>query len=375
MVKLAVWMNMPGHHQSGFYEALRQRGVDLCVNYYGNVTQRRREQGWAGVRTLPAGERFVAPQIRELYATPDWHERVHIVPGYGSRFLRALSAHLSVHRVPWMHWSERASGGLRWVLTYPLKAWYARRVNRNAVAALAIGELTKLDFVRWGINPDKISILPYSGLLPPPATEVDAQIADFARDAAPLFLYVGALYPMKGVGLLIEAFASLARAYPKARLALVGRDESGGRYARLLKKLGLSERILLRGAIPFERLATALCAADVLVQPSLYDGWGMTIAEAAGSGKALIASDACGATAHLVRHGWNGFSVPAGDVVALVQAMQRYASDTQLARLHGARSPKLYEEVTPERNAERFLNILLARLGKSTDMGSSRGSK
>lgn len=366
---------MPGHHQSGFYEALRQSGVDLCVNYYGNVTQRRREQGWARVLTLPAGERFVSPHIRELYATPEWRERVHIVPGYGSRFLRALSAHLSVHRVPWMHWSERASAGLRWMLTYPLKAWYARRINRYAVAALAIGDLSKSDFVRWGVNPEKISILPYSGLLPPPATEVDAQIADFARGAAPLFLYVGALYPRKGVDLLIEAFARLARVYPKARLALVGRDESGGKYARLLEKLGLHERILLRGALPFERLGAALRAADVLVHPSLYDGWGMTIAEAAGSGKALIASDACGATAHLVKHGWNGFSVPAGDGVALVQAMQRYAADAELARLHGTRSTKLYEEVTPERNAERLLKILQARLGKSADTASSRTSK
>jgi len=375
MVKLAVWMNMPGHHQSGFFEALRRCGVDLCVNYYENVTQRRREQGWPQVLTLPAGERFVASEVSELYETPEWQERIHIVPGYGSRFTRKLSAELSRRRVAWIHWSERARGGARWVLTYPLKAWYARQVNRSALAALAIGELTRPDFIRWGIDPAKISVLPYSGLLPPATSETDAETAAFARDAAPLFIYIGALYPGKGVDLLIEAFVHIVRAHPKARLALVGADESRGRYRRVLEERGLRQQILLRGAVPFESLGAVLEAADVLVLPSRYDGWGMTIAEAAGFGKAVIASDACGATAHLIRHDWNGFAIPSGDMMALVGAMQRYAGDPDLARLHGKRSPKLYAEVTPERNAERLLSILDGRLGMHPGTAASRAAQ
>lgn len=370
MVKLAVWMNMPGHHQSGFYEALRQQGVDLCVNYYGRVTQRRRAQGWAEAPALPAGERFVAPDVRALYETPDWTRRTHLVPGYGSRFLLALSAELSKHRVSWMHWSERAAGGLRWLLSYPLKAWYARRVNRNALAALAIGELTKIDFVRWGIAPEKISFLPYSGVLPPMASESDVQVAEFARGAAPLFMYVGALYRGKGVDLLIDAFADVARTRPNARLALVGADESRGRYRKLLDDRFLRGRILLRGPLPFERVGAALRAAHVLVLPSLYDGWGMAIAEGAGLGKALIASDACGATAHLIKDGWNGFAVPAGCASALARAMRRYAEDPGLASIHGNRSPEVYAEVTPARNAERLLSILDERLGKNQSAAS-----
>lgn len=371
MVKLVFWMNMPGHHQSGFFEALRQRGVDLCVNYYGRVTQRRREQGWTDVWELPAGERFVEPDIRALYATPDWNKRIHIVPGYGARFLRRLSAELSRFRVPWMHWSERARGGVRWLLTYPRKALYARQVNRSALAALAIGELSRTDFIRWGVSPEKIRILPYSGILPAATLERDPHIASFGCGANPLFMYVGALYPGKGVNLLIDAFANITRAYPGARLALVGKDESRGGYDKLLRRRGLSERILLRGPMPFERLGAALHAADVLVLPSLYDGWGMVIAEAAGFGKALIASDACGATAHLIRQGWNGFAVPAGDVTVLAQTMQRYAAEPELARTHGKRSADLYAEVTPERNAQRLLGIVTEFLGNSAEPSRS----
>lgn len=365
MVKLAIWMNMPGHHQSGFYAALRQRGVDLCVNYYGRVTPGRREQGWSDVSALPAGERFVEPHIRELHATPDWRQRVHLVPGYGTRFLRRLSAELSRLRVPWMHWSERAQGGLRWLLSYPRKALYARCVNKSALGALAIGELTKIDFVRWGIDATKISLLPYSGVLPPSTGELDTEISDFARGAAPLFMHVGTLCRRKGVDLLIEAFASIARTQPRARLALVGKDESGGRYGRLVAALGLREQVLLRGALSVQRLGAALQVADVLALASRHDGWGMAIAEAAGFGKALIASTACGATAHLVRDGWNGFAVPAGDVEALAQAMHFYATDLDLARTHGARSLDLHAEVTPESNAQRLLRILEERLDEN----------
>jgi glycosyltransferase involved in cell wall biosynthesis len=137
----------------------------------------------------------------------------------------------------------------------------------------------------------------------------------------------------------------------------------------------LHEGILLKGAMPFERLGAVLRAADVLVLPSRHDGWGMVIAEATGFGKAVIASDACGATAHLIKQGWNGFVVPAGDVMALVRAMQDYAGDPDLARLHGERSPDLYAEVTPERNAERLLNIIHERLGRHLDTARSRVEK
>jgi len=371
-MKLIIWMNMPSHHQSGFFEALRSREVDLRVNYYGSVTRRRRLQGWAEVGTLPAGERLVRPEVSALHAIQDWRDRVHVVPGYASAFLRKLVAELSRSGAPWMHWSERSHPGARWMLSYPLKAWYARKVNTTAMAALAVGDLARLDFIRWGIRPEKIRILPYSGRLPPRSIEPDSDIARLGGEATTVFLYVGALNRRKGIDILLDAFAQVARVHQGARLALVGRDETGGRYQRLLRVPELRGRVLLKGPMPFERLGSALQAADVLVLPSRHDGWGMVLAEAAGYGKALIGSDACGATAHLIRDEWNGFSVPAGDATALVHAMKRYVAEPELARIHGARSAARYLEFTPESNAKRLLSIVTQ--GGDGNVGATRSN-
>ena len=66
-------------------------------------------------------------------------------------------------------------------------------------------------------------------------------------------------------------------------------------------------------------IAQWLRRADVLVLPSLFDGWGAVLNEGASAGKALISTTECGAAWHLIRHGDNGFRVQAGSEKALAQ--------------------------------------------------------
>ena len=67
--------------------------------------------------------------------------------------------------------------------------------------------------------------------------------------------------------------------------------------------------------------ATTLCAlyraCDVLVLPSWFEPWGVVVNEAVAAGLAVVASEAVGAAAELVRDGVNGRVFPVGDVAAL----------------------------------------------------------
>jgi len=358
-IKLLIWMNMPSHHQAPFYKALRSAGIDLVVHYYGHVNETRISMGWENTLVLPAGETFVAPSLDSLTACCDWQERIHIVPGYGAAFTRQLAAHLSQRGVRWVHWSEPAHDGIRWWLSYPYKRWYARFVNTWSLGAFAIGHLAARDFERWGIQKSKIAFLPYSS--PEGDTqhaEKDPRIAIFTRNKQPTFLFVGSLCRRKGIDLLLHATKELAIIHDSIGLVLVGKDMAKGRYQRMAETLGISQNVLFQGAVSTSKIAAALSCADVVVLPSRFDGWGMALGEAASAGKALIATNACGAAHHLIVEGENGFRVPANDATSLAQAMLAYMTDPGLAHRHGRRSQELFAEYTPHRNVERLVQGL-----------------
>ena len=356
---------MPTHHQSAFFEALRARPIDLAVHYYRKVDASRLSMGWNAHDTLPAGERYVAESLKSLHACSDWRDRIHIIPGYNSLFLLRLAWLLSRKAVPWLHWSEHSRPPESWSedsrpvmrsrLTSQVKRLYGHLVDRHALGALAIGEPARREFVRWGIRPEKIRFLPYA------VNGLEVSAAAKAEQAPPgetRFLFLGQLCERKGIDFLLSAMGNVLAAHPGAHLELAGADRSQGAYARDAQRLGISHAVRFGGTIRAEEIAPVLERCDVLVLPSRHDGWGVVLNEAASLGKALIASDGCGAAHHLIKQGVNGFRVPTGDVAALAGAMMKYCSETALVGRHGTESRRIFQEFTPARNALRLEQAL-----------------
>ncbi len=355
--KALVWTNIPNHYQGPFFAGLRAAGVDLRVNYYGHVREDRLRMGWAAFETLPRDECYVSRKIVPETLGNDWKERIHVVPGCGEPFLRALAVFLSRSAAQWVHWSEPARPGWRWYAGYPIKRWYARLVNRYALGAFGNGELALSEFRRWGVRAEKLALLTYSNPRPGPEAKADALCEEF-RGARKAFCFVGALERRKGIDVLLQAFARLAKTSDEWVLLLVGPDRSSGRYAREIAALGLQDRVLLRGPVAWSAVTNVLCTAQVLVLPSRLDGWGVVLNEAASMALALIATDRCGAAYHLIEPGENGFRVRAGSVESLASAMGAYGGLTDLARRHGEHSLRLSRDYSAERNARRFITAL-----------------
>src|SRR5678815_5517904 len=64
-----------------------------------------------------------------------------------------------------------------------------------------------------------------------------------------------------------------------------------------------------------------MCIRDRCV-PSRYDGWGLVVPEGLASGLPVIATDRMGAALEFVENRRNGWLIPAGDQVALLDAMR-----------------------------------------------------
>jgi glycosyltransferase involved in cell wall biosynthesis len=351
-VKLLIWTSIPTHHQSAFFSALRSGGIDLVVHYYMAVHEERLKLGWDDPTALPDGERRVPERIASIRLCADWRERIHILPGCGRPFLFELALFCSLRGLKWLHWSEPSNPTSKWrFMSNTVRRCYATLINRYSYGALAIGEMARQEFIDWGIRPDRIRVLPYS-IAPVYSSGTGPERPTKAGRVR--FLFLGVLKARKAVDVLLAAFTQVAARYPDSSLSLVGHDQSGGEYRRLAKSLGIEAQTRFLGSVVAASIGDVLASHDVLVLPSRFDGWGMVLSEAASMGLALIASDMCGASYHLIETGIAGYRVPAGNVQSLADAMVCYCSAPETIALHGARSRALFANLMPEENSARL---------------------
>lgn len=109
--------------------------------------------------------------------------------------------------------------------------------------------------------------------------------------AGPLVASVGALIPLKGHDLLIDAVATL----PGVQLAIAGQGPEAPRLAAKIAAMGLGDRVRLLGAIPPDRIAELLAAADVMALASASEGLANAWLEALASGTPIVIPDIGGA--------------------------------------------------------------------------------
>ncbi|MEG3603228.1 MAG: glycosyltransferase family 4 protein [Candidatus Thermoplasmatota archaeon] len=110
-------------------------------------------------------------------------------------------------------------------------------------------------------------------------------------DGHPLLLAVGRLAARKGYATLIDGFAALRSRRQDVHLAIVGRGQLKARLLRHAAKRGVANAVHIESSLPFEALADAYRAADLVVFPSLYEGLGMIPIEAMASGTPVITVD------------------------------------------------------------------------------------
>ncbi|WP_170399667.1 glycosyltransferase family 4 protein [Ruegeria arenilitoris] len=119
------------------------------------------------------------------------------------------------------------------------------------------------------------------------------QAYDISPDA-PLLVYLGGFNRHKNVLRLIEAMPQILAQVPETRLAIVGRTV-GARFWDNVEDLkasaARSESILFTGEIDDPELAALLNAADALVFPSLWEGFGLPALEAMSCGTPVLSSD------------------------------------------------------------------------------------
>ncbi|KZX53899.1 hypothetical protein A3711_02870 [Erythrobacter sp. HI00D59] len=156
-------------------------------------------------------------------------------------------------------------------------------------------------------------------------------------------LFVGRFDPQKGLDILLEAIAPLDDI---ATLRIVGAHAiSSG-----LTATDLPDHVSILGWLSREKVAAQMAAADLLVVPSRWEGFGLVAIEAMRLGTAVMASNV-GGLADILDGGKYGFPVPPGNVAAW-QAAIRGLDPAEISRRAIAGQKRFHEFYSAERMAE-----------------------
>jgi glycosyltransferase involved in cell wall biosynthesis len=111
------------------------------------------------------------------------------------------------------------------------------------------------------------------------------------RDDTVRFVFAGRLVDWKGVQFLIEAFASVVRSAPSARLEIIGDGPLHKELTDRVDSLGLKDHIHFAGWLRRTEGADRMNQADVFVMPSLHECGGTAILEAMAMGLPVVATN------------------------------------------------------------------------------------
>ena len=184
---------------------------------------------------------------------------------------------ITVHdATPWLH-PDTISPGMRYYYG-PLY----RQALRRVAAIVTVSNSARADLVAaLGVRPELIHVT-HNG--------VDRHFLEARAPLgprAPYLLAVGTLEPRKNLPVLLEAFRQLRADGRDLQLVLVGRRG----WADSLPLGDLTAHVRLAGAIPDPELAELYAGAACFVLPSLYEGFGLSLAEAMATGTPAVASD------------------------------------------------------------------------------------
>lgn len=148
---------------------------------------------------------------------------------------------------------------------------------------------TKGDLINNGVNKGNIKVMPMG-------INVPKLVKYYKREKNPTFLFVGRLSKSKGVEDALVALSKVIKVHSNAVLWIVGRGKDN--YVNYLKemgrKLGIYNKVFLLGFVDEKKKFELMAKSHVLISPSIKEGFGLTVPEAAFVGTPAVVYNSLG---------------------------------------------------------------------------------
>lgn len=313
-----------------YVEALRAAGVSVEVI------------GFRGFRIFRHPHRIAAQLFRLVRAMRRWQP--HVAHGFlfWAYVLAAYAARLA--RVPIVLSSRRSLGRFKAGKRHFLAL--ERLANRMTDLVIANSEAVRQDAMREeGLAGEKVVVI-HNGLdltrFGAPPDEALRRSLGLDRKG-PVIGVVANFLHYKGHQHFLEAWSAVAQRFPEAVALLVGDGPLRPVVEARLETTGLARSVRVLGT--HEDVPALLALMDLVVLPSLEEGFSNAILEAMAAGKPVLAT-AVGGNPEAVIHGATGLLVPPRDSQTL--------AETMLWLLERPREAARFGEAGRRRVAERF---------------------
>ena len=361
----------------GLVDGLRDSGVDVSVvsriGYPWDIhrdaaptTQQRdvRELGGVEYTHLPGADLNRDPLDEYLLKAADAYvrearirrpEQIHAA----SNFRQALPALIASRRlgIPFVYEVR----GL-WELTeavskpgwedserFTLQVELENLVAREADHVLAITAQVRDELIARGVDGDRITLVPNAvnaqEFIPLPVDREYARSIGVTLDR-PVIGFAGSLVAYEGLDILLRAIRAIRDREIPVQLVIAGSGAAGAELRTLSAELGLDDDVTFLGRVPAQEIPRLMSIMDVMPCPRLSTRVTELVSplkplEALAAGKAVVLSDVL-PQADLVPDGsGRGFLVPAGNVEALAEALEKALVEPDLARA-AARAGRLW---------------------------------
>lgn len=320
----------------------------LCARVAGRPVEEFRD----GVRYLRAGGRF-GVYLRAAWALLSGQVRPDVVvdvqngPPWLSRLVTRKPVVVLLHHVHREQWP--IVFGKLGMLGWLLESRVAPRIYRRS-RYLTVSECTRAELAGQGIDPARVTVA-YNGT---PAPVPSAA----ARSGTPRVVVLGRLVPHKRVEIVIHAAAALRDRFPDLAVDIVGQGWWAGELAALARRLGVEDIVTFHGFVDEQAKADLLARAWVGALPSVKEGWGLSVVEAASHGTPSVAFSRAGGLAESILDGQTGVLVD-GDEDAYIAALADLLADRTRCAALGRRARAYASQFSWDDTAATFSRVLL----------------
>jgi len=244
---------------------------------------------------------YYAPRVREpLDACLPDTDVLHLSLSF-THFNVVARRRAAAHGVPYVYTPRSCLDPVRLrqrrLFKLGFLALYERRIIRDAAAVHVLTDVERGQALWQGARPEQCVVIPNGADVDPDAELPDGNL--FRKHAevepgAPLVLFMGRLHRVKGLDLLVEAFARLRDDVPTAQLVIAGPDE--GEQSAIesrARRLGIADAIRLTGRLDGDLRLSAYRAADVFALTSYSEGMPNAVLEACAAGTPVLISNRC----------------------------------------------------------------------------------
>lgn len=163
--------------------------------------------------------------------------------------------------------------------------------------------------------------------------------------------------PRYGLEYLIEAAPIVTKKREDVVFVIGGDGSLRGYHEQLAAKLGVKERMIFTGSIPQNETPYYYAMSDMVVVPSLQEGFGLVVSEALACGKPVIGTKVGGIPDQLT-DGYNGFLVPPRNPAEIASRILFLADQPDEAKRMGSNGRKTVEEKFDiEKRIDKILSL------------------